>query len=244
MRWIPWVMLPWIAWADPGDFVEEDGQVLWYDIAGGSAQLGWVTTGLEDIDGDGAKEVIAGAPTAIGGGYTVVYSGATGQELYHFSELSGAHGTAVADAGDVDNDGVHDIMASAPGLNQGHVYIYSGATGTLTGRCCGPGPAPRPARTSGSTPRASATWTATAASTSSPRAPPAAGCTCCAGPRQGSIRAPRTKSRPGAAAPRHRPRARPGRYCSSPSPPGGSRPSSHTAAAPTVDSPRSTVPLA
>lgn len=48
-----------------------------------------------------------------------------------------AFGTSVADAGDVDGDGISDIISGAPGadpgglLNAGSVYVYSGATGAL-----------------------------------------------------------------------------------------------------------------
>jgi len=116
---------------------------------------GWAVSELADVDGDGVQEAIIGAPfhAADGqlNGHTDVRSGATGDVLYRLDgETGDHHGYAIADAGDVDGDGTHDIIAGAPGGSTGctgtetlpgNAYIYSGATGdllrTLTGETVG-----------------------------------------------------------------------------------------------------------
>jgi hypothetical protein len=105
---------------------------------------GWAVADLADIDGDGAREAIVSAPfhgfaASQLRGHTDVRSGRTGALLYRFDGAPGdVHGWAISDAGDVDADGVHDVVAGAPqGFGQcggaavgpGRVYVYSGATG-------------------------------------------------------------------------------------------------------------------
>jgi hypothetical protein len=115
----------------------------------------WGISELADIDGDGAGEVIVGAPfhTDAGGtfaGHTDVRSARTGEIIYSYLGLPGElHGYAMADPGDVNGDGLHDIVVGAPGAalrcginpQPGRVYVYSGADGstlrTLTGQAPG-----------------------------------------------------------------------------------------------------------
>jgi hypothetical protein len=117
--------------------------------------FGWAVSGLTDIDGDGTTDAIIGAPfhTVDGqiNGHTDVRSGGSGDVLFRFDGAPGDHhGYAMADAGDVDGDGTHDIIAGAPGGRTGctgaetltgNAYVYSGATGslllTLTGEAVG-----------------------------------------------------------------------------------------------------------
>lgn len=115
--------------AGPG--FREQVHVLWAVTGGQAGALfGWAVSELEDIDGDGANEAIVAAvldgPSA--NGAVFVYSGATGDRLYAFHGNPGdLLGYAVADAGDVDGDGVHDIVAGA--RNGNRALVFSGATG-------------------------------------------------------------------------------------------------------------------
>lgn len=112
--------------------------------------FGHAISELRDIDGDGAMEVIVGAPNnAAGGpaaGRAYVFSGGTGALLHTFTGEPGETlGFSMADAGDINADGVPDIIIGAPGMGagggQGRAYIYSGADGSiirmLTGEAAG-----------------------------------------------------------------------------------------------------------
>jgi hypothetical protein len=84
--------------------------------------------GLGDVNGDGIPDFCAGAPswpmphptipgvTISGVGRAAVFSGATGATLFYvFGTFNlQALGKAVADAGDVDSDGYHDVAIGAP----------------------------------------------------------------------------------------------------------------------------------
>jgi hypothetical protein len=119
---------PTTAAADPG-FAEPDVHVLqtWHGTPGGF--FGWAVSELQDIDRDGATDVIAGEVNTAGG-ITWVFSGRTGKPIYRFDGQPGdQQGYAIADAGDTNRDGVHDIISGAPGNSK--AYLYSGRTGAL-----------------------------------------------------------------------------------------------------------------
>ncbi len=118
-----------------------DGSTL-FEIRGPVSpfDLGSSLGSIADLDGDGWREILAGAPTAnAGAGAALVYSGRTGSVLYR---LDGAHpgdgvGSSVAAAGDVDGDGFEDWLSGAPGADPsglsdaGSVHLVSGANGSL-----------------------------------------------------------------------------------------------------------------
>lgn len=122
-------------------FLETDATAL-HIIDGEGGGFAWAVSELADIDGDGAGDWITGAPglaTANGtaSGRLYVYSGATGDLIYSFDGPQAATGLgyAMADAGDVDGDGIHDIIGSGQGTqggtSAGNAYVYSGADGSL-----------------------------------------------------------------------------------------------------------------
>lgn len=116
-------------------------------------QLGWSVAPAGDVNGDGIPDVIVGAPhhtvvddeAVFSVGRTFVFSGATDTVLLTLDnptvEENARAGTSVVSLGDVNQDGVADVLVGAPGQNVGDeedgltdvgvAYIYSGANGAL-----------------------------------------------------------------------------------------------------------------
>jgi hypothetical protein len=117
----------------------------------GGGEFGTSVAGLGDVDSDGVPDIVVGSPredTAAGidAGRVRVLSGATGA-LIHLFEGNGpddTFGTAVANAGDVDMDGVADVLAGATEVypvtspGPGYAKVFSGATGALIHQIGGP----------------------------------------------------------------------------------------------------------
>ena len=104
-----------------------------FEATGPDQRLGSALDFVADLDGDGDDELLAGAPHAdpSQAGSARLFAGGTGAPLATLT--SGATegdfmGRAVADVGDVDADGVHDVGVGAPGhqLNASRVLVYSG----------------------------------------------------------------------------------------------------------------------
>lgn len=112
-----------------GQFAEPQVAVRATFAAGGA--FGWAVSELRDISGDGVMELMVGAPS---GNAVHVYPGADGGPLLKLiGPVAGSRfGHALADAGDVNDDGVADIVAGAPQLSPaGGAYVLSGADGAV-----------------------------------------------------------------------------------------------------------------
>jgi len=92
-----------------------------------------------DVDQDGTIDVYASdfsdSSAAKGAGKIVVHSGATGKELYSITGIQAGEGfgTSPSDAGDVNNDGIGDLVVGAwqhrtGAPSGGKVTLYDGAT--------------------------------------------------------------------------------------------------------------------
>lgn len=142
-------------YADAGDinngivrvFSGFDGSVLHTFSGAATDQLGIKVGGAGDVDGDGFDDVICGAPySSINGvesGYARVYSGASGATLRTYTGDSGpdTFGTSVGSAGDVNHDGLVDLIMGAPrdsgnGLDSGYVFIVISAPGGWPNTSC------------------------------------------------------------------------------------------------------------
>lgn len=106
-----------------------------------AASLGFAVSGAGDVNGDGYKDILVGAPKYSGtthkaGAVFAFYGSASGlqpvpQWRYDGSQTGADLGFAVAAAGDVNGDGFADILLSAPRYNQafsreGRVYAFYG----------------------------------------------------------------------------------------------------------------------
>lgn len=129
----------------------DSGQVRVHSGADGSLLLtllgetpgdlfGTSVCGLADLDGDGRADLAVGAhaesTNGAAAGVAYVFSGSTGALLF---SVRGAHagdqlGFALADAGDLDGDGIDDLLVGARGddgngTNAGAALLISGQTG-------------------------------------------------------------------------------------------------------------------
>ncbi|MHC4381102.1 MAG: integrin alpha, partial [Planctomycetota bacterium] len=140
--------------ADPGGLIGAGsayvysgatGLLIWqFDGQQAGDWFGFSVAGAGDIDSDGFDDVIIGAYLASPGGVVFagsayVYSGATGALIWQFDgqATSDRFGIAVSGAGDVNSDGVDDLIVGAnetdPGgrNSAGSAFVYSGADGSL-----------------------------------------------------------------------------------------------------------------
>lgn len=115
-------------------FVEPVKVLREWDGEAANDQFGWIARNIGDVDGDGINDVVTSAPTSNKGapdaGRIYVYSTGTGKLLWTADGQAGDElGTGVEGAGDVNHDGVPDVVAGAPG--GGKAYVYSGKNGQV-----------------------------------------------------------------------------------------------------------------
>ncbi|MEM8601759.1 MAG: T9SS type A sorting domain-containing protein [Bacteroidota bacterium] len=120
-----------------------------------SGDFGYAVSGAGDVNNDTFDDVIVGAreedPDTSPGdaGRAYIFSGADGTVLYTLAspneEVVGNFGGSVSDAGDVNNDGVPDVIVGAPGEDPGtspdragRAYVFSGADGTVLNALASP----------------------------------------------------------------------------------------------------------
>lgn len=114
-------------------------------------EFGAAVAGLGDVNGDGIGDVAIAAKRAAGlqpdSGVVRIYSG---QNAWLIRELKGEltgdrFGHAIESLGDVNGDGVPDLLVGAPlhdaflGVDRGAAYVFSGANGALIAKLYGNG---------------------------------------------------------------------------------------------------------
>lgn len=104
-----------------------DGSVLWSrdgDVA--HERLGTSLAGLHDVNGDGVPDLAVGAPGVAAGtapGRVLVLSGDDGSLLNELvgSQAGGRFGASVAGTGDLDADGLPELIVGAPDEDHGEI---------------------------------------------------------------------------------------------------------------------------
>jgi FG-GAP repeat len=100
-----------------------------------SDSLGWSLCRLEDVNHDGVDDFVVGARALFAPhGRAILVSGADRKVLLEFSGDAKADGfgTSVSDAGDVDKDGIDDVIIGSPDYTlatPGKAVLFSGANG-------------------------------------------------------------------------------------------------------------------
>jgi len=123
-----------------------DGSLLHrWDGQDHTDRFGWCVSGAGDVNSDGFDDLIVGAFSASNNGAesgsAYVYSGVDGSLIYQWDgQHAGDHfGLPASGAGDVNSDGVNDIIIGAHwadpnGTTSGSAYAYSGLDGSLLGQ--------------------------------------------------------------------------------------------------------------
>jgi subtilisin family serine protease len=115
-----------------------------YNLTGEAAgdSFGISIASTRDVDADGVRELLVGAWNNDAGGADAgrayLFSGADGAPIHTWNGPAAGDqfGWEVADAGDVNGDGITDVIVGAylndaGGTDAGGAYVYSGSTGAL-----------------------------------------------------------------------------------------------------------------
>ncbi len=110
----------------------EDREIIqdWYGESAGDV-FGWIARSIGDVDGDGISDITTSATGYNGqSGKVYVYASGSGALLWSVegSRPGGRLGHGIEAAGDVNGDGVPDVVAAAPYANQ--VHVFSGMDGS------------------------------------------------------------------------------------------------------------------
>lgn len=124
---------------DGNAYVYDGTGTVLYQVSGTVANeaFGTALANMGDITGDSIDDF---AVSALASSKVYMFNGANGQLLYQITYPSwvvSAFGSSLTPIGDVNNDGISDLAVGAPMLsssamvNNGAVYVYSGASGGL-----------------------------------------------------------------------------------------------------------------
>lgn len=115
-------------------FIENSVVIHSWDGENAGDQFGWTARKTGDLDNDGVNDFVATAPSfKNSSGKIYVYSSRSGKLLFSKTGQAGhLLGNSARSAGDIDGDGIDDIIAGAPGPKQiGRAMVYSGKSGEL-----------------------------------------------------------------------------------------------------------------